>query len=602
MERNIGKVISVDSFRIFIRLDDDLKSLYKSGYEDIYEVARINSYVIIPIGADKIVAMVTSVRAIDETELGKNKEAIFLTKSSRYLVATMIGTIENGGKYIQGVYNYPILDNPVWYVTRQDLDSIFDQRDKNVLNFEEDYYLPIGTSPSFSDFDYLFEPTSGTQAPVFKRALGLAKNQTEIKDKPILDKFVEKGILNIIENSPDEIKKRKCVQSYGNWLYNKDNEIIGLAESIATNSDTILSNFQILLKELGGEISMKKTSEIINNLSANYLEYINRQNKEQIAIEKNIDLPIWFNFQELIARFFDEAINEQENTGNRLREFVSTLRLRLQSYLNDERISQPLLLSQTEEIHNALAKFIAFILGDFCKVYNTEDCDLFSEFYKKQLNKVGHEKLSTDCSSQITIIDMSLLPYEVLETITGLIGRLILEFVSRFPENDRGKLPMVIALEEAQNYIPEKNRGDKESIAKKVFERIAREGRKYGISLLVSSQRPSELSRTVLSQCNSFIVHRLQNPEDQKYVRQLVSAANEDILQQLPILPQQHVIIMGDAVRTPVQARMNTANPRPNSNNPKFIENWTKTVSKDFPRYQEIADAWEKGEKYSPEV
>ena len=375
MERNIGKVISVDSFRIFIRLDEDLKSLYKSGYEDIYEVARINSYVIIPIGADKIVAMVTSIRAVDETELGKNKEAIFLTKSSRYLVATMIGTIDNDGKYIQGVYNYPILDNPVWYVTREDLDSIFDQKVKEIINYEEDYYLPIGTSPSFSDykikinpdkffgkhaailgntgsgksctfasiiqslfdfdyngkklqnahfivfdtngeykqafqgtkeeaykkiqevnpfhidknglkvpfwfmnfsdFDYLFEPTSGTQAPVFKRALGLAKNQTEIKDKPILDKFVEKGILNIIENSPDEIKKRKCTQSYGNWLYNEENEILGLAEAITTNNDTILSNFQILLKELGSEISIKRTSEIVNELNDNYLEYIKK--------------------------------------------------------------------------------------------------------------------------------------------------------------------------------------------------------------------------------------------------------------------------------------------------------------------------------------
>src|SRR5439155_1637530 len=156
-------VISVDSFRVYIRLDDDLKSLYKSGYEDIYEVARINSYVIIPIGADRIVAMVTSVRAIDETELGKNKEAIFLTKSARYLVATMVGTIENIGKYVQGVYNYPILDNPVWYVTRQDLNNIFDQKElvqneKVTINFEDDYYLPIGTSPSFSDYKIKINP------------------------------------------------------------------------------------------------------------------------------------------------------------------------------------------------------------------------------------------------------------------------------------------------------------------------------------------------------------------------------------------------------------------------------------------------------------
>lgn len=701
-ERNIGKVISVDSFRVFIRLDDDLKSLYKSGYEDIYEVARINSYIIIPIGADRIVAMVTSVRAIDETELGKTKEAIFLTKSARYLVATMIGTIENSGKYIQGVYNYPILDNPVWYVTRQDLDNIFDQKLKNPgdkIDFEEDYYLPIGTSPSFSDykikinpdkffgkhaailgntgsgksctfasivqslfdfefnskrlqnahivifdtngeykqafqgtkdqpyknlhlvnpfhidkngmkvpfwfmnfadFDYLFEPTSGTQAPVFKRALGLAKNQKDVAAKPILDKFTERGILSLFNAEPDDIKKKKCTQSYGNWNYKANNEILQLANSITPNGDAILTDIQTALSTLGANNTIADEKAALQALEAKYLEYSSSQNVEQIAIEKNIDLPIWFNFQDLISRFFDEAINEQENSGNRLREFVSTLRLRLQSYLSDERIAQPLILNHNEEITKALAKFISFILGDFCKVYESADTDMFTEFYKKQLANTDHQKLTQDKPSQVTIIDMSLLPYEVLETITGLIGRLILEFVSRFPENDRGKLPIVIALEEAQNYIPEKNRGDRESIAKKVFERIAREGRKYGISLLVSSQRPSELSKTVLSQCNSFIIHRLQNPEDQKYVRQLVSAANEDILQQLPILPQQHVVIMGDAVRTPVQARMNTANPRPNSNNPKFIENWTRDLPKNFPNYEKIAEAWEKGEKYDP--
>ncbi|PCE64957.1 ATP-binding protein [Sediminicola luteus] len=701
-ERTIGKVISVDSFRAYIRLDDDLKSLYKSGYEDIFEVARINSYIIIPIGADKIVAMVTSVRAIDETEIGKNKEAIFLTKSARYLVATMIGTIENSGKYIQGVYNYPILDNPVWYVTSQDLDNIFDQKSKEdteEINFEDDYYLPVGTSPTFSDykikinpdkffgkhaailgntgsgksctfasiiqsmfdfdyngkklknahviifdtngeykqafqgtkeapykhlelvnpfhidkdgmkvpfwfmnfadFDYLFEPTSGTQAPVFKRALGLAKNQKEVEEKPILDKFTERGVLNLFDASPDDIKKKKCTQSYGNWNYKADNEIIGLANSITPNGNQLLTDIQNALLTLGANNSIADEKDALEELENKHLEYSSSQNVEQIAIEKNIDLPIWFNFQDLITRFFDEAINEQENSGNRLREFVSTLRLRLQSYLGDERISRPLLLNQPDEILSALAKFIAFILGDFCKVYNSEQTDLFTDFYEKQLGKEEIEKLLEDKPSQVTIIDMSLLPYEVLETITGLIGRLILDFVSRFPESDRGKLPMVIALEEAQNYIPEKNRGERESIAKKVFERIAREGRKYGISLLVSSQRPSELSKTVLSQCNSFIIHRLQNPEDQKYVRQLVSAANEDILQQLPILPQQHVVIMGDAVRTPVQARMNNADPRPNSNNPKFVENWTMDSPVDFPNYKKIAEAWEKGEKYKP--
>lgn len=703
-ERNIGKVISVDSFRAYIRLDDDLKSLYKSGYEDIYEVARINSYVIIPIGADRIVAMVTSVRAIDETELGKNKEAIFLTKSARYLVATMIGTIENSGKYIQGVYNYPILDNPVWYVTRQDLDNIFDQKQKTIIDFDEDFYLPIGTSPSFSDykikinpdkffgkhaailgntgsgksctfasiiqsmfefeyngkslknahiiifdtngeyrqafqgtkenpyrklnevnafhidkngmkvpfwfmnfadFDFLFEPTSGTQAPVFKHALGLAKNQTQAISQKLIPQAFLSRLTTIIQECEENDFKIK------NTIYEGLEEFGVELSALDTDFDktNLLNALRNLLKEkskltkpdkyVNGNVSSSVLTESSFGLRSELSLYYSTANKIEVAKERNIDLPIYFNFKDLLERFFDEAINEQENSGNRLKEFVSTLRLRLQSYLSDERIAQPLLLNQTDEITNALAKFISFILGDFCKVYKTVDTDLFTNFYKEQLAKDDVEKLVAEKPSQVTIIDMSLLPFEVLETITGLIGRLILEFVSRFPESHRGKLPMVIALEEAQNYIPEKNRSDRESIAKKVFERIAREGRKYGISLLVSSQRPSELSKTVLSQCNSFIIHRLQNPEDQKYVRQLVSAANEDILQQLPILPQQHVVIMGDAVRTPVQAKMNTANPRPNSNNPKFIENWTMDLPKDFPNYEKIAEAWEKGERYN---
>ncbi|MGN7787756.1 ATP-binding protein [Niabella sp. 22666] len=707
-ERNIGKVISVDSFRVFIRLDDDLKSLYKSGYEDIYEVARINSYIVIPIGADRIIAMVTSVRAIDETELGKNKEAIFLTKSARYLVATMIGTIENSGKYIQGVYNYPILDNPVWYVTRQDLDNIFDQKQKaagDKINFEEDYYLPIGTSPSFSDykikinpdkffgkhaailgntgsgksctfasiiqslfdfefngkqlknahviifdtngeykqafqgskeqpyknlelvnpfhidksgmkvpfwfmnfadFDYLFEPTSGTQAPVFKRALGLAKNQTTATVKKLIPQaYLSKLQSIVIECDDNSFRIKNTIfaelTDFGTEFskletdFNKENIINALRDLLKEKSKLTKPN-QYVEGTISTSVLTKSSTTIKTELSI----YNSSVISQEVAEDKNIDLPIFFNFKELLEHFFEEAISENENSANRLREFVSTLRLRLQSYLSDERIAQPLLLNQTDEITKALAKFISFVLGDFCKVYQSTDTDLFTDFYKIQLAKTDQEKLTKEKPSQVTIIDMSLLPYEVLETITGLIGRLILEFVSRFPESDRGKLPMVIALEEAQNYIPEKNRGDRESIAKKVFERIAREGRKYGISLLVSSQRPSELSKTVLSQCNSFIIHRLQNPEDQKYVRQLVSAANEDILQQLPILPQQHVVIMGDAVRTPVQAKMNTANPRPNSNNPKFIENWTTELPEDFPNYEKIAEAWEKGEKYDP--
>ena len=701
-ERKIGKVISVDSFRIFIKLDEDLKSLYKSGYEDIFEVARINSYVIIPIGAERIVAMVTRVRAIDETELGSDKDAIFLTNSARYLVATMIGTINTDGKYLQGVYNYPILDNPVWYVTKIDLDNIFDQKESDKIDFKEDYFLPIGASPSFSDYkikinpdklfgkhaailgntgsgksctvasiiqsmfdfdypkddgsttklknahfiifdtngeyksafqgstdkpyrglelvnpfhidkngmkvpywfmnfadlDFLFEPTSGTQAPIFKRAISFAKNKEQAEESEKLSSFLEGGILSLTEAGVDDIKKKKKRQNYGNWEYNEDNEVLGLGNAIP-NVEGVIGEIRALILELGTDITIEREGELVEELKGKYLDYVSSQHAEQVALDKNIDLPIWYNFQELITTHFDEAISEQDGSSNRIREFVSTLRLRIQSYMNDERISNPLMLKDENGFEKSLAKFISFVLGDFCKIYQEEQEGPFSKYYDEQIGKEGVEKLNSEKPNQLSIIDMSLLPYEVLETITGLVGRLILEFVSRMPDSHRGKLPIVIVLEEAQNYIPEKGKNDRESISKKVFERIAREGRKYGVSLLISSQRPSELSKTVLSQCNSFFIHRLQNPEDQRYVRQLVSAANEDILQQLPILPQQHVVVMGDAVRTPVQAKMNNASPTPNSNNPEFVGNWLAENEVNFPDYKGITEAWEKGEKYT---
>lgn len=686
-ERNIGRIVTVDSLSVYVRLDDDLKSLYKSGYEEIYPVARINSYIIIPVGAERIVAMVNRVMTREETDLTKSSGAIFLTESSRYLSATMVETID-GNKYIQGVYNYPVLDNPVWYVTRNDLNIIFDQKENtDRIDYKEDFYLPIGTSPAFPDFqvkinpdrmfgkhvailgntgsgksctltailqslfkyqyngqnlknahivifdtngeykdafklgdkykvnpfwindeglkvpywfmnyddmDYLFEPTSGTQGPVLKRALGLAKSRAAAQyGRYIPNIYFNKLSQFLINIEAQDWKSNKAIFDDSEAVFNSFQK---LKDEAFVEFD--LSNICCELEKIAKEknkLSLNAKGYVNGNVDtdilASAIETINSEIEaykgsivENVTCEnRNIDTPLFYDFKELISVCFDMAIKESAASQDKLNEYVSTLKLRMQSFVDDIRLAQPLLLDNPKEIENVLVKFLAYILGDFCGVYTKEDGKntIYDDYYG---NSDGD-----DVHSQITIIDMSLLPFQVLETITGLIGRIILEFLSRFDKGNRGKMPTVIALEEAQNYIPETNRKDRESISKKVFERIAREGRKYGLSLLISSQRPSELSKTVLSQCNSFIVHRIQNPDDQVYIRKLVSSANSEILSQLPTLPQQHVIIMGDCVRTPVVARMNTAKPRPNSNNPEFIKNWLNGNSIN---YQEVVDRW----------
>jgi len=188
-----------------------------------------------------------------------------------------------------------------------------------------------------------------------------------------------------------------------------------------------------------------------------------------------------------------------------------------------------------------------------------------------------------------------LLASEVLDNVTALIGRLVLEFLERLGETGqdmRGKLPVVMVLDEAQNYIGDRSSRDDESIARAVFERVAREGRKFGLGLVVASQRPSELSKTVLSQCSSFIVHRLQNPEDLRYFREVVPAIYGDLLGQLPALAPQTALVLGECVRAPALVRMRDADPLPRSKDPRFYESW---VSADAPSIdvERICADWE---------
>jgi len=153
---------------------------------------------------------------------------------------------------------------------------------------------------------------------------------------------------------------------------------------------------------------------------------------------------------------------------------------------------------------------------------------------------------------------------------------------------------VVLVLEEAHHYIPvrDADKPEDQSVSKRVFERIAKEGRKYGLGLLVASQRPSELSHTVLAQCNSFIVHRLQNPRDLEYFRSVVPSSFEDLLGQLPVLPQQTAMVLGECVPAPVLMRVNDASPTPRSHDPEFVAHWVSEAPWE-PPFESICAEWE---------
>ncbi len=214
--------------------------------------------------------------------------------------------------------------------------------------------------------------------------------------------------------------------------------------------------------------------------------------------------------------------------------------------------------------------------------------------------------IGTTASGQITIIDLSLIPSEILHIVTSVISRIVFEALQRYRkiQADHSVLPTVIVMEEAHSFIrrykSDSENQDAATVCCKVFEKIAREGRKFGLGLVLSSQRPSELSPTVLSQCNTFLLHRISNDEDQALVRRLLPDNLQGLLRDLPILPARNAILLGWASELPVLIQMNELpkEQRPQSDDPDFWDVWTRQKERSV-SWEFIADDWQgKGVDY----
>jgi DNA helicase HerA-like ATPase len=256
----------------------------------------------------------------------------------------------------------------------------------------------------------------------------------------------------------------------------------------------------------------------------------------------SIDAPIYFSMDDLYKRF--KEANEQRTEFGRAEgpmfgQFDDFL-LKLQSRMNDTRydfLLKPKKRTDSSSFEGLLRDFVG----------------------------LGTPK------AQITVIDLSSVPFDVRPSISSQIGRLAFEFNLWNPENRR--FPILLVCEEAHAYIQREGTGQYEG-TRKTMERIAKEGRKYGVGLVVISQRPHELSETVLAQCGTFICLRITNPNDQEYVRQLVPEGEGDVMAMLPGLGRGEALALGEAAPLPVRFQFFKPDPPPQSNDVDYYESW----------------------------
>ena len=208
------------------------------------------------------------------------------------------------------------------------------------------------------------------------------------------------------------------------------------------------------------------------------------------------------------------------------------------------------------------------------------------------------EYIGSDNKESLTIIDLSMLPSDVTSIITAVIARMAFEAQQRYLKLNKACLPTVLVMEEAHYFVKRYN-DDAENTGPttqccKVFEKIAREGRKFGLGLVLSSQKPSELSPTVLSQCNSFLLHRISNDRDQELVQRLLPDNMRGILREMPSLPSQYAVLLGWASELPVMVKMRTLPEaqRPQSDDPDYWNVWTGAKERKID-WKSIANEWQ---------
>jgi uncharacterized protein len=329
------------------------------------------------------------------------------------------------------------------------------------------------------------------------------------------------------------------------WLMNSD-ELLGL---MVDRSESAAPNQQAKFKEL-----LQKAKE-------------NHPENKALGIPKiTIDTPVYFDFKSIIEEF--RTLDTQMVTGSKgekqgpLFGQFSRLLMRIDSRLNDRR----------------------YDLIFHPKKYNSSAS--MDDLFRKLL---GEEKKDP---KKIVVVDLSPIPFDVRNSVISLILRCLFDFAYWYKRLYEKTFPISVWCDEAHIYLNEKDSSSEPS--RLSAERIAKEGRKYGISITVSSQRPREVSATILSQCNTFLCLRITNPDDQSYVKNLLPDSIRGIVSMFSSLRRGECILLGDSVIMPTRIKIDKPSPAPESSDTSFYKEWSKPHQ--AIAMEKILDAWRKQE------
>jgi hypothetical protein len=580
----IGEIDSISGNSISVKLFDNIKSNMPIIDGVVYRIGQIGSFVRIPLGYANLYGIVTQIGAgaipdsLKEVYI-KDYDAF---KNTSWINIVLAGE-QVGLRFERGVTQYPTTGDKVHLVTITDLDIIYG-------GYEDSNSITVGNISVSESLDAkidLDKLISRHCAIVGSTGSGKSNSVSVLLEAIAKREFPSSRILVIDPHG-----------EYNDAL-SKYSKVIEINSEIAENKLHIpfwALPFNELMKIFSGNITdsnkeyirekvveAKIISSVKNNLEVP---------KESITADSPIPFSIknlWFNLddferQTFLERAKPETITDKIQTGNP-EILMSNYYLPASAgggspFLNNQAKGiLGFLDSMRNRLNDSSYNFL-FNPGIFNpNLEGIIDNDLDDLFFKWLGNELP-----------ITILDLSGIPSEIMASISGTLLKIVYDGLFWGVNTKVGgkNQPLMIVLEEAHSYL----KAGENSISSRTVQMIAKEGRKYGVGLLLVTQRPSELDETVLSQCGTMIALRMNNSKDRGHIRSAVQDELQSMVDLLPSLRTGEALISGEAIKIPSRVKFFKIANAPKSSDPKASEKWLEKIEDIGNEYKKLLKSW----------
>lgn len=534
----IGYVVDVQGTLITTSLIEDDQGRVPTitiGDEDIL-VGQLGSYVAIRQNAVHIIAVVT--RMTEQEALAAptiespGEDPARLPFAKRTAKLTPIGSVREDGQFDRGVGQYPTTGAEVHAIGSAEIAKMFERFQSKGFS--------VGTIATHPSIKVCLDPSNlfGRHFVILGQT-GSGKSWT---------------VASLVQRTVAVMPRAHIIilDLHGEYCWKRDDggHHYAFADTIVRHVDARELEIPYWLMTFAElcDLLIEHSEREATNQTAFFRDCLlegrqaeNTQATPPLGLPRvTVDTPIYFSLDDLIAKVRAKNVERVGNRQGPMFGNFDRFLMRIESKLNDTRYD--FLLKPTKR--NTSASLSA-MLRDFVGL--------------------GDQKVP------VTVIDLSSVPFDVRPVVAAQIGRLAFEFNYWNPKYR--EFPILLMCEEAHAYIP---RASESQFAgsRKSMERIAKEGRKYGVGLAVVSQRPHEVSETVLAQCGTFICLRITNPDDQAYIRSLVPESEGDLVNVLAGLGRGEALVLGEAVPLPTRLQFDKPDPTPNSDDVDFYTKW----------------------------